>query len=364
MLYNKYRPQTFSQMVGQESVVRILRNAIILDKVPHTFLFEGLRGTGKTTLARVLSVAVNCQAPVKGDPCLQCDTCMNPSNNTLEIDAGSNRGVEYIEELRDTLRLRPLKGKRRTVIIDECHMLTEAAANAALKLFEEPPNHVILVLCTTGQTNNPNTKVAKAFNTLASRCMRFQFAAVDIDDIITKLRYVCEQEDRKVEDDILRGIARKSHGSVRDAESLLDSILTFSDAPVIKINDVRWLISAEDDKALELLESLCSTRPFESILLVSKFHEEGFNLFAIAKLCAELSTEALQISLDKESFYSDSQKKRLFETSKTVDTHYLLDIIRSLGQIKYSSLSDGKQDLEIVLADLAYSISSQPSVAW
>ena len=119
MLYNKYRPNTFTQIVGQEPVVRTIRNAIILDRVPHTFLFEGLRGTGKTTLARVLSVAVNCQAPVEGDPCLQCDMCKNSSKNILEIDAGSNRGVEYIEELHDTLRLRPLKGKYRTVIIDE-----------------------------------------------------------------------------------------------------------------------------------------------------------------------------------------------------------------------------------------------------
>ena len=114
--------------------------------------------------------------------------CKNPDNNILEIDAGSNRGVEYIEELHDTLRLRPLKGKRRTVIIDECHMLTEAAANAALKLFEEPPEHVILILCTTGQTNNPETKVAKAFNTLASRCMKFQFAAVDVEDKVKTIK--------------------------------------------------------------------------------------------------------------------------------------------------------------------------------
>ena len=258
MLYNKYRPKTFTQMVGQEPVVRTLRNAITLDRVPHTFLFQGLRGTGKTTLARVLSLAVNCESHIDGDPCLQCDMCKNPDNNILEIDAGSNRGVEYIEELHDTLRLRPLKGKRRTVIIDECHMLTEAAANAALKLFEEPPEHVILILCTTGQTNNPETKVAKAFNTLASRCMKFQFAAVDRQDIYTKLQYICNQEKRKVEDDVLRGIARKSKGSVRDAESLLDSALTFSDASIVMINDVRWLISAEEDKALALLESLCS----------------------------------------------------------------------------------------------------------
>ena len=118
MLYNKYRPKTFTQMVGQEPVVRTLRNAITLDRVPHTFLFQGLRGTGKTTLARVLSLAVNCESHIDGDPCLQCAMCKNPDNNILEIDAGSNRGVEYIEELHDTLRLRPLKGKRRTVIID------------------------------------------------------------------------------------------------------------------------------------------------------------------------------------------------------------------------------------------------------
>lgn len=364
MLYNKYRPKTFTQMVGQEPVVRTLRNAITLDRVPHTFLFQGLRGTGKTTLARVLSLAVNCESHIDGDPCLQCAMCKNPDNNILEIDAGSNRGVEYIEELHDTLRLRPLKGKRRTVIIDECHMLTEAAANAALKLFEEPPEHVILILCTTGQTNNPETKVAKAFNTLASRCMKFQFAAVDRQDIYTKLQYICNQEKRKVEDDVLRGIARKSKGSVRDAESLLDSALTFSDASIVMINDVRWLISAEEDKALALLESLCSMRPFESIPIVTEFYEDGFNLYAIARAATELASETLLISLDEESFYSDSQKERLFEIGKMVDTNYLLDIIRSLGQLKTSTFSDGKVELEVVLAELAYSSTSQPSAAW
>tara|TARA_Y100000310_G_scaffold18949_1_gene18565 strand:- start:4757 stop:5764 length:1008 start_codon:yes stop_codon:yes gene_type:complete len=335
-----------------------------MDKVPHTLLFEGLRGTGKTTLARIISVAANCESPVNGDPCLTCEQCLNSEKNLLEIDAGSNRGVENIEELHDVLRLRPLKAKRRTVIIDECHMLTEKAANAALKLFEEPPDHITLVLCTTGQTNNPETKIAKAFQTLVSRCMRFQFSAVDVTDIYTKLQYICQREDREVENDVLRGIARKSHGSVRDAESLLDSALTFSDAPVVMVNDVRWLISAEEDKALELLESLCSVRPFESILLVKKFYDEGYNMPTIARSCVELATEALQINLGQDSFLPDSQKERLSKTAKMVDITYLLDIIRSLGQIKSSPFSDGKQDLEIVLADLAYSVSSQPSAAW
>jgi len=315
--------------------------------VPNIML-TAPKGAGKTMLARAF--ARNLVMPSTMEP-----------KRFLELNCATIKNLKHFAEM---ILIPHLQNADVTVLFDECHMLTEAAANAALKLFEEPPEHIILILCTTGQTNNPETKVAKAFNTLASRCMKFQFAAVDVEDILAKLRYVCKQEDRNVEDDILRGIARKAHGSVRDAESLLDSALTFSDAPVVRINDVRWLISEEEDKALELLESLCSTRPFESILLVSKCYEEGFNLFAIARSCAELATEALQISLDVESFYSDSQKKRLFETAKLVDTTYLLDIIRSLGQIKSSSFSDGKQDLEIVLADLAYSVSSQPSAAW
>jgi|TARA_R110000824_G_scaffold4322_8_gene20958 DNA polymerase-3 subunit gamma/tau len=364
MLYNKYRPKTFSQVVGQEWIVRTLRNSITLDRVPHTLLFEGLRGTGKTTLARVFATAVNCVSPVEGDPCLECVSCQNSHKNILEVDAGSSRGVETIEDLHDTLRLRPLRGKFRTVIIDECHMLTEAAANAALKLFEEPPSHVVLVLCTTGQTNNPDTKVSKAFSTLASRCMRFKFAAVDIKDIYKKLRYICKQEGQETEDEVLRVIARKVRGSLRDAESLLDSAFTFSQAPVIRINDVRGLISIEEDKALELLEVLCSSRPFESIPLVAKFHEDGFNIPAVANECASLAAEALSLALDDSSFYSDSQRKRLLDTTKGVDVNFLVDMIKSLGTIKSSSFNDGKQDLEVALAGLSYSAAFQPSAAW
>ena len=364
MLYNTYRPKKFSQVVGQEWIVRVLRNSITLDKIPHTIIFEGLRGTGKTSLARILSVAANCESSTDGDPCLKCDACKNSDKNILEIDAGSSRGVESIEELHDVLRLRPLKGRFRTVIIDECHMLTEAAANAALKLFEEPPRHVILILCTTGQTNNPDTKVAKAFKTLRSRCMHFQFSAIDMTDIYTKLDYICQKEGRRVESDILKAIARKAKGSIRDAESMLDSALTFSDAPVIMINDVKWLISSEEDKALELLEVLSGTRPFESIPLVSKFYEDGTNLFSLASCFLDLALECIQISLDKDSFYTNSQQERLLKVSNTVDTNFLLDIIRSIGTLKPSGFSDGKQELEVILAELSYSSSAQPSGAW
>jgi len=266
--------------------------------------------------------------------------------------------------LHDTLRLRPLRGKFRTVIIDECHMLTEAAANAALKLFEEPPSHVILILCTTGQTNNPDTKVFKAFSTLASRCMHFQFSAVDIKDIYTKLQYICTQESQEVEDEVLRVIARKSRGSLRDAESLLDAAFIFSQASVIRINDVKGLISIEEEKALELLEALCSPRPFESIPLVAKFYEEGFSISAIASKCTSLATEALNTTFDDSLFYSDSQRKRLSDTAKVVDRTFLIDIIRSVGSIKPSSFNDGKQDLEVTLAELSYSVISQPSAVW
>ena len=364
MLYNKYRSKTFSQIVGQESVVRTLCNAIIKDKVPHTLLFEGLRGTGKTTTARVLAMAVNCEATVEGDPCLECDRCKDPGTNIIELDAGINRSVKEIEALHDVLRLRPLRGKKRVVIIDECHMLTADAANAALKLFEEPPSHIILILCTTGQTNGSSTKAAKAFNTLVSRCMQFKFSAVDVINIYSKLKYICQQEERGVEDEILRSIARKAKGSVRDAEGLLDSVLTFSDAPMVMGNDVRWLISVEEDKALDILEALCNPNPFESVLLVDKLYAEGFNLFGVANSVAELAVAALDIELTKESFYPDSQKERLITITQTVDNKFLLDIIRTVGQIPSSSLSDGKQDLEIALADLSYSVATQPSSAW
>ncbi len=225
-LYNTWRPQTFADVVGQEHIVRTLRNALARpDQLAHAYLFTGPRGTGKTTTARLLAKAVNCQQGMQPEPCDQCDHCLAIKRGAqldlmIEIDGASNTGVDDIRDLREKVGRRPAEGRYKVYIIDEVHMLSTSAFNALLKTLEEPPPHVIFVLATTDPQRVPAT--------VLSRCQRFDFKPVATTDLVRHLRAVSEREELAVDDAALEFVARLATGSVRDALSLLDQAASFA----------------------------------------------------------------------------------------------------------------------------------------
>ncbi|HSJ59278.1 MAG TPA: DNA polymerase III subunit gamma/tau [Anaerolineae bacterium] len=224
-LYLKYRPRTFDAVVGQEHVTRTLRNALAQGRLRHAYLFCGPRGTGKTTTARLLAKAVNCLAPQPERPCNACTLCTAINEGRLldliEIDAASNRGIDEIRDIREKIGFRPNEASFKVYVLDEAHMLTDPAFNALLKTLEEPPPHVIFVLVTTDPQKIPAT--------ITSRCQRFDFRRVGLQDLVGRLRYIATQEDLEVEQQALELIAHQSTGAVRDAISLLDQMTSYGD---------------------------------------------------------------------------------------------------------------------------------------
>ena len=225
-LYNKYRPKYFSEIIGQDVVTTILKNAINKDRVANSYLFRGSKGSGKTSIARIFCRGTNCSSFTDiDDLCGTCNGCTKALQDALEIDAASNRGIADVAELVQTLQYRPKFVESKFIIIDEAHQLTSAALNALLKIVEEPPQYIHFIFCTTKIRSVPTTDTEKAFETLASRCQAFDFTRISSEGILTKLRYICKSEKCDISDDVLVSIVGRSDGSLRDAENLLDSAL-------------------------------------------------------------------------------------------------------------------------------------------
>ena len=222
-LYRKFRPNTFEDVKGQDHIVTTLKNQIQADRIGHAFLFCGTRGTGKTTVAKILARAVNCEHPVNGSPCNECAACKGilsgTSMNVIEIDAASNNGVDNIREIREEVAYRPTQGKYKVYIIDEVHMLSAGAFNALLKTLEEPPSYVVFILATTEAHKIPVT--------ILSRCQRYDFHRISIDTITERLKELMEKEQVDAEERALRYVAKAGDGSMRDSLSLLDQCIAF-----------------------------------------------------------------------------------------------------------------------------------------
>lgn len=226
-LYRKYRPNNFSDLVGQNEIANIIKNEILNNKLSHAYLFSGPRGTGKTSTAKIIARMINCNdLGDDGIPCGKCESCIHFFENSdiIEIDAASNNGVDEIRELRDKVNLVPTYGKYKVYIIDEVHMLTSQAFNALLKTLEEPPSHVIFILATTEFYKIPET--------IVSRCQKFQFSKFSLEDIVDRLRYISNKEKINATDDVLFEIARLSDGGLRDAINMLDQLSSFNDTSV------------------------------------------------------------------------------------------------------------------------------------
>ena len=228
-LYRAWRPQAFRDMVGQQHIVQTLQNAIREDRLSHAYLFSGPRGTGKTSAARLLAKAINCERGPAPEPCNECETCRRIAAgavmDVVEIDAASNRGVEEIRDIRDKVKYAPTEVRRKVYIIDEVHMLTTEAFNALLKTLEEPPGHAMFLLATTEPHRLPPT--------IVSRCQRFEFRRVSLEEQVDRLADICREEQIEAEPEALRYIARLSDGGMRDALSLLDQISSFTGGRVL-----------------------------------------------------------------------------------------------------------------------------------
>lgn len=241
-LYRKWRPDTFEDVKGQEHIVKTLKNQIQTDRIGHAYLFCGTRGTGKTTIAKILAKAVNCKHPVNGSPCGECEVCKaiadGSSLNVIEIDAASNNGVDNIRQIKEEVSYRPTEGSYKVYIIDEVHMLSIGAFNALLKTLEEPPSYVIFILATTEAHKIPVT--------IMSRCQRYDFKRIPVDTIKDRLTQLTEAENVKVEERALRYIAKMADGAMRDALSLLDQCMAFYMEDELKYEDVLEVLGTVD----------------------------------------------------------------------------------------------------------------------
>lgn len=316
VLYSKYRPKIFAEVVGQEAVVTALKNSVIKQSFAHAYLFTGGRGVGKTSVARILARAVNCQNLLNGEPCLQCQVCeairLNNFLDLQEIDAASHTGVDNIRELIENSTFRPAMGKFKVYIIDEVHMLSKGAFNALLKTLEEPPEHVVFILATT--------EIHKVPNTIISRTQRYDFGLLSKETMKTLLVKVVDAEMRKVDSRVLDLTAAKSQGSVRDALSILEKVLIFNDP--VAYDEVRNVIGTADvEWVIKVLELIAEN-----------------NLSVVAEFCAQIQREGVDIEQLLIEILNTLRQEMLLKFSAGSE-HSHLNLIRQFTVLELVTLT-------------------------
>ena len=331
-LYQKYRPSSFKGLVAQEHVKTTLQNALKKDMLTHAYLFCGPRGTGKTSTARLLAKAINCQNldAKTYEPCNECDICIQINKGSLvdlvEIDAASNRGVDEIRDLRESVKFAPTQSKNKVYIIDEVHMLTKEAFNALLKTLEEPPKNVYFILATT--------ELHKIPDTIVSRCQRFGFRRINIEDISNHLAYICDEEKVKFEKKALEKVSLRSEGCMRDALSLLDQLISFGDVNTENLNQI--LGSSQNDSVNDFVENLINSRITENLEIINQIHKDGVNLDEFCK-----------------SFIDCLQTKMIENLKNQIVSQKIIEISKHWMQIynEFKQSNNLKFALEIICID-------------
>ncbi len=312
-LYRKYRPQTFKDLIGQENIVKALSNAINLNKISHAYLLCGPRGTGKTTTARIIAKSLNCAQGPTLEPCGKCPSCLDIANSTpidvIEIDAASNRKVEDARNILEKIQFVPVNGRFKIYIIDEVHMLTTEAFNTLLKTLEEPPENVIFILATT----EPH----KVLDTIISRCQRFDFRRITTDDIVFRLKYICEQEKIKITEDALYTIARSSQGGMRDSLALLDQISVLDADKEITSDDVNEMLGRLSfDVLFELTNNIFASNTQEALNILDKVYNKGNEPFQIVSNLIQYFRNLLVVK-------NCSDRKIAAELTQLAESHIL-----------------------------------------
>ncbi|NGX56409.1 MAG: DNA polymerase III subunit tau [Candidatus Anoxychlamydiales bacterium] len=351
ILARQYRPQTFNEVISQKSIVTTIKNAISQNKVASAYMFSGSRGTGKTTLARLFAKALNCKSPINQEPCNKCSSCLEISSSrsldVIEIDGASNRGIDDIRQINDTIGYAPAN-RYKIYIIDEVHMLTKEAFNALLKTLEEPPNNIKFFFATT--------EANKVLPTILSRCQRFELKRISHEDIINKLRQISNDLNRDIEDAALHIIANFSEGSLRDAESLLDQMFCFKEGKILldHINESIGFVSK--DYFFKLDEAIKNVDINFAFYFIDNIYKAGKDLSYLIEELIEHFRNILVVKLKDSSLLEtfDEEKKK-YENSASYYSEemlfYILDLLIKNIQNNHKSIHK-KINLEMLLLNI------------
>ncbi len=359
-LYRKYRPQNFDDVVGQGAVTQTLKTQLTKNQLSHAYLFTGSRGTGKTSCAKILAKAVNCEHPVDGNPCNCCDACRSIDSgacvDVLEIDAASNNGVDNVRDLRDDAIYSPAQVKKRVYIIDEVHMLSISAFNALLKIVEEPPEHLLFILATT--------ELHKVPATILSRCQRFAFHRISQEDIAARLQFVAYQENIDLDDSAARVLARMADGGMRDGLSLLDQCASATAGELTAERVYQCLGIAGEQKAAKMLAHIARHETKQALELFNRLYADGKDLSALLDeltcLCRDLLVLKTAPDAGLTMLSGVSSEKEAMTLSREISDGELLRMMNLLQQTMNSFTRSASRRVD---AELCILNMSQPELS-